>query len=239
MAAEYNLLSAPQYDKLMKLQKKLDEENNGTKNYVLPGEENNAKDIDMPQKDNKTVKINNDYSKNDISDKVDGVDNDISSQDGPAILNDTAIAPDAKDILPKRGKVKQKKENIIANNQGALSPDNIEGIVEQFNKPLKRKVKRLIIYMFKFGRDIALKDGILYYKNDIVGDVVKLIKSIFGITPTIPGVRKLRRVLFILSVPVALFTLSTAERKKLADFKGLAKSNNSSDGAASLDWLDY
>ena len=113
--------------------------------------------------------------------------------------------------------------------------DVIEDIADNFKQPLRRKVKRLIVYMFKFGRDIELKYGDLYYKNELLGDVVKLIKSLFDVIPRIKGLRKLRRVLFVLSVPSELYTLSAKERNVVSSEESIKVDG----GVSKLDWLKY
>jgi hypothetical protein len=251
MAAEYNLIPAHQYDKLMKIQQKMDNDVNrthttqsniGGDNDMLADKEG-GKELTMipdnvkPPKNNDMLNVNlereDKIDKNDsdvtdiiVSDKQDKVD--VFSAKGETINKDKAMIVDKKK-LNITSKLRHKGRRYM------LSQDDvIEDITEHFHHPLRRKVKRLITYIFKFGRDIELKEGNLYYKNAVLGDVVKLIKSLFGVIPHMKGVRKLRRVLFILSVPSELYTLSTKERNTTN-----AKNKKDEDKKDKIEWLKY
>ena len=217
MAAEHNLIPAAQYARLMKIQKQLDDESNAkkkTQDTSSKGDISDAKETDdIKAQDDMTFGAGS----KDVQAKV--VDN---SNDDLNITED--IDNEVKNELPDIKRLKRKRKPV--------KQENLEDIVVQFSDALRNKVKRLMTYMFRFGRDISLKDGSLYYKNEQIGDVVKLIKSLFGVIPKMPGVGRLRRLLFILSVPSELFTLSTSERKEIAK---LQKSNNSD----SIDWIKY
>ena len=243
MAADHNLIPASQYARLMKLQKKLDDESNNKKDLLTDTKKDELMDTSVKSKDDISNRANN----NDFGDghQEDNLENnsdfgDSKDNNGPTVKDkDMAL-----DVTEKEGTLKNDDKNVgvlAIDAKKDVKPrvkrkrvkyDNIESVVEQFGDALRRKVKRLIIYMFRFGRDISLENGILIYKKEKIGDVVQLIKSLFGVTPPLPGVGKLRRLLFILSVPSDLFTLSTNERKQIAQAQ---KANK----AAPIDWLKY
>ena len=246
MAAEYNLIPAAEYDKLMKVQKKLDTENNASKKHLTVDE----KETLGEDKDNTPRK----HDKDNTDGANDANDNDTDPDEHPMDI-DTDIHHNV-DIKKNGDKKRRKKVNDNVDNDmgknGNLKPkhkrkhatpvkfeniptEDVEAIVGQFNDLLKKKVKRLITYIFKFGRDIKLDKGILYYKTDGIGDVVKLIKSLFGVIPPMKGLRKLRKVLFILSVPSDLYILSTSERKKMGENYTFDKEAN----PFKIDWLKY
>jgi hypothetical protein len=258
MAAEYNLISAPQYDRLMKLQKKMDGENNASKKHLLGDEKETPSEHGVKRFSNdKALRVQQDVHGPHGLDKIDGSDdngsdgdrpmdtNAVSNNDNGARKTHTKVAHSVRDIVVGKkvdgvadGNVKSKhkrKESSPVKFEN-VPADVVEGIVEQFNDLLKKKVKRLISYMFKFGRDITLDKGILYYKKGAVGDVVKLIKSLFGVIPPMKGLRKLRKVLFILSVPSDLYILTTSERKKLAEKYSFDKEETN---PFKIDWLKY
>lgn len=245
MAAEHNLIPAAQYARLMKIQKQLDDNNNSHKKKVTqtPTKENGA--LSSDDKDN---------------DKTDDPSNDMHASGGDDVGSgevsnhvDTGETKEGKIAEPdhKKADSLSDTDNNNKNNNDedldlpdiprittkrkrkAIKKENIEDIVVQFSGRLRNKVKRLIVYMFRFGRDITIKKGLLFYKTEQIGDVVKLVKSLFGVGPKLPGVGRLRRLLFILSVPSELFTLSTSERKEMGH---LEKSHEKKDP---IDWIKY
>jgi hypothetical protein len=256
MAGEYNLISAAQYDKLMKLQKKLDSDNNAGKKHLLVDEketvaqdDNNDTSEDSPPRikqrpgtvsveDNVDQPSVNDSDNEHVMDTTPTVqrkintdnNNKIKTKEKARVDVDNVTVKKAKDVLRKH----KRKQDTPAKFEN-VPTDDIEGIVQQFNDLLKKKVKRLITYMFKFGRDIKIEKDILYYKTDMIGNVVKLIKSLFGVIPPMKGLNKLRKVLFILSVPSDLYILSTSERKKMSEKYTFDKEAN----PFKIDWLKY
>jgi hypothetical protein len=259
MASEYNLISAAQYDKLMKIQSKLDNDNINGKQHL---QTNNTSDTyvtkekvdnQLPEHEayeetiskNKTLVKDNIKStpNNNINNSQDTTlqktqnssNKDIGNEGAVFISNEVRRKRRASSEIEEGGvknKFKRQRKNKEPIKLSKLSNEHVDAIVAQFNNTLKRKVKRLVVYIFKFGRDISLQNDILYYKKDKIGDVVKLIKSLFEVTPPVKGLRKLRRLLFILSVPSELFTLSTTERTQIA--KGATVGNKNT-----IEWLDY
>ena len=239
MATEYNLIPIHQYDKLMKLQTKMDNEANNSKK-LLPNlrKSNNGEDVQNKEIKSKELStVAGVKETREEAEEIKMVDNDNSLDINDSDIEhgkDTSNITSVKKQPLNNSKLKKKLVNIKATRYGTVHDHAIEAIAEQFNQPLKRKVKRLIVYMFKFGRDIELKDGVLFYKNDVLGDVVKLVKSLFGVNPPMKGLRKLRRVLFILSVPSELYTMSTKERTVMA-----AESKTVEGDSSKIDWLRY
>jgi hypothetical protein len=248
MAAEHNLISASQYARLMKIKKKLDDESNNKKKDLLTDTKKDelkdrprdtGKDDSSHGTDEKP--IGDAYHEANLEDNT-AFDNFKDSKgqtvkDMDMSLDVKESGTNVKDVVDDGKHLRDKsiddKSDVKPHvKRKRVKYDNIETVVAQFSDALRRKVKRLIIYMFRFGRDISIEDGILSYKKEKLGSVVPLIKSLFGVTPPLPGVGKLRRVLFILSVPSDLFTLSTNERKQIDKYQKEQKNDP-------IDWIKY
>jgi hypothetical protein len=250
MASEYNLIPVRLYDKLMKIQKKIDTEANevkidgkidrvDNKEHTSTGD-NGSNITDKKHIEELSTETGRSNTKHLDIPNIDADHND-KTRDISNINNSTKRTHSKRKDLTYKAKVDKKSLNITSKlkhkgrNHMPAQDDVIEDIADNFKQPLRRKVKRLIVYMFKFGRDIELKYGDLYYKNELLGDVVKLIKSLFDVIPRIKGLRKLRRVLFVLSVPSELYTLSAKERNVVSSEESIKVDG----GVSKLDWLKY
>lgn len=242
MAAEYNLIPAAQYDRLMKLQQKLDNDKNNAKEHLK------LADVTDDAKDNEKKEVTDMDTNGGVIEQQppgnkaneNGRDNGGHSKDATDSTgkaeSQVQIASDKDKDKDKDGPIKdvfkweKRKKTVTPIKLAKISSDNVDEIVSHFAGVLKKKVKRLVVYLFKFGRDIDLKHGALYYKKKKLGGVVLLLKSLFEVIPIIPGLKSLRKLFFILSVPSDLFILTTTERAEIDKNKTAGNK---------IEWLKY